>query len=189
MTVTPYDPLTALLDRFQTTPFSDIMDEFTRALKERDMEGITKEYVAARGDMSRRVPFAATLLTALLGCLPGEVKRCKEDGFAVEEDALQAIHDAILAPTPELLNFVRGFYGMDPADETLTATMKRNAIKKILHVGLGLNHVAPKKSNGKFVAGRPHLFKPLLWQEVREKYGRLDEYEGTLPVEKCVIRR
>eukprot|EP00243_Klebsormidium_subtile_P001998 TRINITY_DN1378_c0_g1_i4.p2 TRINITY_DN1378_c0_g1~~TRINITY_DN1378_c0_g1_i4.p2 ORF type:complete len:589 (+),score=152.78 TRINITY_DN1378_c0_g1_i4:749-2515(+) len=174
--------------RFQTTPFSDIMDDFTRALREGDMEGVTKEYVAARGDMSRRIPFAVMLLAELLGCQPGEVERCKEDGFAVEEDALQAIHDTMLGPTPERLSFVRDFYGMDQTAESLTATMKRNAIKKVLHIGLGLKHVAPKKSNGKFVAGRPHLFKPLLWQEVREKYGRLDEYEATLPVEGCVIR-
>jgi hypothetical protein len=182
------DSANALLDRFQTTPFSDIMDDFTRALREGDMEGVTKEYVAARGDMSRLVPFAMMLLAELLGCQPGEVERCKEDGFAVEEDALQAIHDTMLGPTPERLSFVRDFYGMDQSAESLTATRKRNAIKKGLHVGLGLNHVAPKKSNGKFVAGRPHLFKPLLWQEVREKYGRLDEYEATLPIEGCVIR-
>jgi hypothetical protein len=127
------------------------------------------------------------LLAELMGCGPEEVESCKEDGFLVEEDALQKVHDTMLGPTPERLSFVRGFYGMDQTAECLTATVKRNAIKKVLHMGLGLGHIPAKKSNGKFVAGRPHTFKPLLWQEVQEKYGRFADYEATLPVESCVI--
>lgn len=157
-------------------------------MKEGDMEGVTKEYVAAKGDMSRRVPFAVMLLAALLGCQPEEVERPKEVGFAVEEDALQAVYDALLAPTPERLAFVCDFYGFAQTGETEMATTKRNAIKKVLHIGLGFGYIAPKKSNGKFSAGRPHIFKPLLWQEVRETYGQFADYEAILPVEGCEIR-
>jgi hypothetical protein len=41
------------LHRFQTTPFPYLVDDLTRTLKEGDIEGVTKEYVVARDDMSR----------------------------------------------------------------------------------------------------------------------------------------
>ncbi|GAQ85644.1 hypothetical protein KFL_002470020 [Klebsormidium nitens] len=170
---------------FGTAPFSFLVHELTRALKEGDNESVTKEYVATKGDMSCRVHFALMLLAALFGCPREEVQRAKEDGYAVEEDALQAVHDAMLGPTPERLAFVRDFYGFAQTGEKETATTKRNAVKKVLYIGLGLGHIASKKSNGKFVAGRPHIFKPLLWQEVRETYGRFADYKATLPVQGC----
>lgn len=149
-------------------------------MKDGDIEGVTKEYVKAKGDMSRRVPFAVIVLAALLGSQPEDVERPKEDGFPVSENAIQEVHETLLGPTPERLAFVRKFYGFDQQGEE-TPTTKRSAIKKVLHIGLGLDHIAPKKANGKFQVSRPHTFVPKLWREVRELYGHYAEFEATQP--------
>jgi hypothetical protein len=93
------------------------------------------------------------------------------DSYAVTETSIQAVYAAKIGTSQERLAKVRGDYGIRQKDalEKLTSSLKRNVVKKVILIGLGLDFLPGKKSNNRFIG--PHIFQPALWKDLHERYG------------------
>jgi hypothetical protein len=142
-------------------------------LKDADAAGVTQDYVAERDRPQNKVLFARDLLADLMGVKDSEGGSLDGalDSYEVTETSLQAVYAAKIGTSQKRLAKVRGDYGMrqKAAVDKLTPNLKRNVVKKVISIGLGLEFRLSKTSNNKFVG--PHVFQPALWKELHDQYG------------------
>jgi hypothetical protein len=95
------------------------------------------------------------------------------DSYAVTETSIQAVYAAKIGTSQERLAKVRGDYVIRQKDalDKLTPSLKRNVVKKVILIGLGLDFLPGKKSNNKFIEA--HAFQPALWKEFHDQYGNM----------------
>jgi hypothetical protein len=142
-------------------------------LKEAEAVGVTQDYIAEQDRPQNKVLFARDVLTDLMG-----VKGSQEepldgtlDNYEVTESSIQAVYTAKIGASQERLAKVRGDYEIrqKAALDKLTPNLKRNIVKKVISIGLGLDFLLSQTSNNKFVG--PHVFQPALWRELHDRYG------------------
>jgi hypothetical protein len=159
--------------RFRKLTRNQIAAGLCIPLKEADAVGVTQDYVAEQDRPQNKVLFARDVLADLMdvknsegGSLDGAL-----DSYEVTESSIQAVYAAKIGTSQERLAKVRGDYGIrqKAALDKLTPNLKRNVVKKVISIGLGLDFLLSKMSNNKFVG--PHVFQPALWRELHDQYG------------------
>jgi hypothetical protein len=142
-------------------------------LKEADAAGVTQDYVAEPDRPQNKVLFARDVLADLIGVKDSEGGSLDGalDSYEVTESSIQAVYAAKIGTSQERLAKVRGDYGIrqKAALEKLTPNLRRNVVKKVITIRLGLDFLLSKTSNNKFVG--PHVFQPALWKELHDQYG------------------
>jgi hypothetical protein len=142
-------------------------------LKKADAVGVTQDYLAERDRPQNKVLFARDVLADLMvaGNSEGEPLDGALDSYAVTETSIQAVYVAKIGTSQERLAKVRCDYGIrqKAALDKLTPNLRRNVVKKVILIGLGLDFLLSTTSNNKFVG--PHIFQPALWRELHDRYG------------------
>jgi hypothetical protein len=135
--------------------------------------GVTQDYLAERDRPQNKVLFARDVFVDLMviGGSEGESLDGALDSYEVTEMSIQAVYMSKIGTSQERLAKVRGDYGIRQKEalDKLTPNLRRNVVKKIILIGLGLDFLSGKKSNNKFVGA--HVFHPALWKELHERYG------------------
>jgi hypothetical protein len=142
-------------------------------LKEADAEGVTQEYIAERDKARNKVLFARNVQADLMGVGGSEGKSLDGalDSYEVTETSIQAVYASKIGTSQERLAKVRSDYAIrqKEAPDKLTPPLRRNVVKKVILIGLGLDFLPGKKSNSKFIG--PHVFQPVVWNELHDRYG------------------
>jgi hypothetical protein len=120
-------------------------------LKEADAVGVTQDYIAERDRPRNKVLFARDVLADLMGVKGSEEEPLDGalDNYEVTETSIQAVYAAKIGSSQERLAKVRGDYGIrqKAALDKLTPNLKRNVVKKIISIGLGLDFLLSTTSN------------------------------------------
>jgi hypothetical protein len=100
------------------------------------------------------------------------------DSYEVTETSIQAVYASMIGTSQDRLAMVRGDYGIrqKKALDKLTPPLRRNVVKKVISIGLGLDFLPGKKSNNKFIGA--HTFQPVLWRELHDRYGDTPSSSG-----------
>jgi hypothetical protein len=119
------------------------------------------------------VLFARDVLAELMGVEGSEGKSLDGalDSYEVMETSIQAVYASKIGTSQERLAKVRSDYAIRQKEalDKLTPPLRRNVIKKVISIGLGLDFLPSKKSNNKFIEA--HVFHPALWRELHDQYG------------------
>jgi hypothetical protein len=167
------DAFTIASHRFRELTRDQIAVELCNPLKEADAVGVTQDYLAERDRPQNKVLFAHNVLADLKGVKGSDEEPLDGalDNYEVTESSIQAVYTAKMGASQERLTKVRGDYGIrqKAALDKLMSNLKRNMVKKVISIGLGLDFLLSKTSNNKFVG--PHVFQPALWKGLHDQYG------------------